>query len=459
MRFPSSRRRDHRGAARHVGRDLGHDRRPDTNHSATGQRPPQRATSRLPAYCAVVSVAILLAACGKQRGSGADKAQAAPGASQAMQVSVLTIKPQTIHIVDELSGRLSATEVADVRPQVDGIILKRLFVEGSTVKKGQALYQIDPSSYQAAYDTARGTLAKAQATYNAAVTTAQRYEALSRIKGVSAQETENYVAAAAEDKADVLTDQASLETARINLQRTTILAPIAGQIGKSAYTAGALVTADQTTALSTVQALDTLYLDATRSSVEGLRLREAFAAHQREPGNIDVHLTMEDGRPYPQAGRLLFSDVTVDATTGSVTLRSIFPNAAHLLLPGMFVRATFSEGSQDNVLLVPQTVVTRASDGTSSVMIVDANDKVTARAVTANTAYGDQWIIGSGLKAGDRVLTSNLQQVSPGQTITPVEDDTAAAATATPTASPSAASDTAASASTTPKTTDAPGRS
>jgi membrane fusion protein (multidrug efflux system) len=453
MRFPSSWRGDQPGAAGLSDRVLGHDRLHRVSHDAAAQRAPVLRASRVPAYCTIVAAAMLLAACGKQSDSGFDPTHA-PGAGSAMKVGVLTLKPQTINIVDELSGRLSATEVADVRPQVDGIILKRLFVEGSTVKKGQALYQIDPSSYQAAYDTARGTLAKAQATYDAAVKTAQRYEALKRINGVSTQDTENYVAAAAEAKADVITDKASLETARINLQRTTIVAPIAGQIGKSAYTAGALVTAEQTTALSTIQALDTLYLDATRSSIEGLRLREAFASHQREPGNIAVQLTMEDGRPYPQAGRLLFSDVTVDATTGSVTLRSIFPNADHLLLPGMFVRATFSEGSQDDALLVPQNVVTRASNGTSSVMIVDANNKVATRAVTANTAYGNQWIISSGLKAGDRVLTSNLQQVSAGQTITPVEDKAEPA-----TASPSAASDAAASASTATQTTDTPARS
>jgi len=377
-----------------------------------------------------LTLALFLTACHKQ-GNASDDAHTAAAAPSPMHVNVLNVEPQTINIVDELSGRLSATEVADVRPQVDGIILKRLFVEGTSVKKGQPLYQIDPSSYQASYDTARGTLAKAQATYSAALTTAQRYEALSRIKGVSAQDTENYVAAAAEDKADVLTDQATLQTARINLQRTQVLAPIAGQIGKSAYTVGALVTAEQTTALSTVQALDTLYLDATRSSVDALRLREAMTSGQRQAGSIAVQLTMEDGRPYPQAGRLLFSDVTVDATTGSVTLRSVFPNPDHLLLPGMFVRAAFSEGTQNNVLLVPQNVVTRASDGSSSVMIADANNKVALRTVTANTAYGNQWIVSSGLKAGDRVLTSSLQQLSVGMTITPVEtkagtDDAAA---------------------------------
>jgi len=418
--------------------------------------PPPLAPGRLSAYGAVLTVALLLSACDKQSGAGSGHVPGANGMSSPLPVSVLTLEPQTINVVDELSGRLSATEVADVRPQVDGIILKRLFVEGSTVKQGQPLYQIDPSSYQASYDTARGTLAKAQATYNAAVTTAQRYQALSRIKGVSAQDTENYVAAAAEDKADVITDQASLESARINLQRTKVLAPIAGCIGKSAYTVGALVTASQTTALSTVQALDTLYLDVTRSSVEALRLRETLASGQRQPGSIAVHLTMEDGRPYPQAGQLLFSDITVDTTTGSVTLRSVFPNADHLLLPGMFVRATFSEGTRDNVLLVPQNDVTRASDGSSTVMIADANNKVALRTVTANTAYGSQWIVSSGLKAGDRVLTSNLQQVTPGMTIAPTEDK-ADAAPAADTAASAPTSGTAPAAAT--DSTDTPARS
>jgi membrane fusion protein (multidrug efflux system) len=355
-----------------------------------------------------------LSACGRETDH--------PPKSEPMQVTVYTVKPQDIEISETLSGRLSATEVSDVRPQIDGIIQKRLFSEGAFVYKGQPLYQIDPATYKAAYDTAYGTLLKAQATYDAAAITAKRYQALSKINGVSAQDVENYDAAAAEDRADVLSDKASLETARINLQRTRILAPISGKIGVSSYTEGALVTSGQTTALSTIQAIDTMYLDVTRTSLEGLRLRQEMASGTLQAGDISVQLILEDGSAYGELGHLLFSDVTVDPTTGSVTIRSVFPNPNHVLLPGMFVQAKLNEGTQKSALLIPQNVVTRGSDGTSTVFVVDSNNRVTSKKVMANTAYGNDWIVTSGLKAGDRVLTSGLQQVSAGSQVSPIDE-------------------------------------
>jgi len=368
-----------------------------------------------------VGIVLLITGCGRKNNT---EEKPTP-----MRVTVLTVQPQKITITEALSGRLSATEVSDVRPQIDGIIQKRIFVEGAYVRKGQPLYQIDRATYQAAYDTAYGTLVKAQATSDAAAATAKRYQALALIKGVSTQDVENFVASAAEDKADVLSDKASLETAKINLQRTLIVAPISGKIGVSAYTEGALVTSEQTTALSTIQAIDTMYLDVTRTSIEGLRLRQAITSGKLQVGDVAVQLITEDGATYPLTGHLLFSDVTVDATTGSITIRSVFPNPNHLLLPGMFVQAKLNEGYQNDALLIPQNVVARASDGTSTVLVVGADNKAVTRTVIANTTYGNQWIVSSGLHAGDRVLTSGLQQVGSGSIVAPIEEKAESAGT------------------------------
>lgn len=382
------------------------------------------------AILSVLALSSLLSACGQSADAG--KQNHANGATE---VRVMTVHGQDIQIVDELSGRLSAIEVADVRPQVDGIVQKRLFVEGQSVQAGQPLYQLDPASYQATYDTDVGTLAKARATYRAAEITAQRYRALLKIKGVSAQDAENFIAAADEAKGDVMADEGALEAARVNLQRTRIVAPISGTIGKSSVTAGALVTAAQTTALSTIQSLDQMYLDVTRPSVDGLRLRKALRSGELQNGAPTVQLVLEDGSVYGQAGKLLFSDVTVDPVTGSITLRSVFPNAEHELLPGMFVRAKFSEGTQHAALLVPQPVVTRRSDGRATVWIVDAKQQVQQRFVTATEPYQDQWIVSSGLQAGDQVVISDGDGLSDGAKVTPVEDNTRAVNVSTSTSS------------------------
>jgi membrane fusion protein (multidrug efflux system) len=340
------------------------------------------------------------------------------------QVGVQTITPHPIVASTELSGRLSAVRVADVRPQVQGIVMKRLFTEGSMVAAGAVLYQIDPATYQASYDQAVGTLVKAQATADAAQTKATRYADLSKIDGVSKQDYDDAISSLQEAKADVIADRASLKTAAINLGYTKIVAPIAGRIGKSSVTEGALVTAEQTTALATVQATGEMYLDVTRSSVDWLRLQKEFASGQLQQAGSDgavVHLVMEDGSDYAHAGKLLFSDITVDATTGSVTLRSVFPNPEGALLPGMFVRARLEEGVNQQAITVPQLAVSRASDGSASVLTVGTDGKVAQTAVTANNANGADWVITSGLKAGDRVIVSGSQKAHTGALVNAVE--------------------------------------
>ena len=382
------------------------------------------------ALLAVAVAAFSLAACGD--GGAQRPPQGVP------EVGVATIAPHPIVASTELSGRLSAIRVADVRPQVQGIVMKRLFTEGSMVAAGAVLYQIDPSSYQASYDQAVGTLVKAQATADAAQTKATRYTDLSKIDGVSKQDYDDAISSLQEAKADVIADRAALKTAAINLGYTKVVSPIAGRIGKSSVTEGALVTAEQTTALATVQATGEMYLDVTRSSVDWLRLQKEFASGQLQQAGNDgavVHLVMEDGSDYPHAGKLLFSDITVDATTGSVTLRSVFPNPEGTLLPGMFVRARLDEGVNQQAITVPQLAVSRASDGSASVLTVGADSKVMQTPVTASTANGADWVITSGLKAGDRVIVSGSQKARTGALVKAVEspspsDTPATAATA-----------------------------
>ncbi|NKJ48129.1 efflux transporter periplasmic adaptor subunit [Burkholderia sp. SG-MS1] len=365
---------------------------------------------------AVAAATFMLSGCGEQ-------ASPEPQAT-VPEVGVETITPHAVVSSTELSGRLSAIRVAEVRPQVEGIVRRRLFTEGSLVAAGAVLYQIDASSYQATYDQAVGTLAKAVATANAAQTKAARYAELSKIQGVSRQDYDDAVAALDEAKADVLADRAALKTASINLGYTKVVAPIAGRIGKSSVTEGALVTAEQTTALATVQATGEMYLDVTRSSADWLRLQKEFASGQLQQAGSDgalVHLVMEDGSAYAQPGRLLFSDITVDPTTGSVTLRCVFPNPDGTLLPGMFVRARLEEGVNQQAITVPQLAVSRAADGSASVLTVGADNKVAQTPVTADIASGADWLITRGLKAGDRVIVAGAQRARTGALVKPVE--------------------------------------
>ncbi|MCE0488898.1 efflux RND transporter periplasmic adaptor subunit [Pantoea sp. Mb-10] len=350
---------------------------------------------------------------------------------QPPEVGVVTLKNAPLKITTELPGRTSAFRVAEVRPQVSGIILKRNFVEGTDVKAGVSLYQIDPATYQAAYDSAKGDLAQAQANARVAQLTLKRYKPLLGTKYISQQDYDNAAATAAQTAAAVQAAQANVETARINLAYTKVTSPISGRIGKSAVTEGALVSSGQTTALATVQQLDPMYVDVTQSSDDFLRLRAELESGQlkQNDGKANVTLLMQDGNAYSQPGTLEFSDVTVDETTGSITLRAIFPNPDHRLLPGMFVRARLDEGTNPNALLVPQQGVTRTPTGQATVMVVGADNKVEVRNITANQAFGDKWLVTQGLKEGDRVITVGIQRAKPGAQVTPqeVKDDAKAA--------------------------------
>ena len=350
---------------------------------------------------------------------------------QPPEVGVVTLKNEPLKITTELPGRTSAFRVAEVRPQVSGIILKRNFVEGSDVKAGDSLYQIDPATYQAAYDSAKGDLAQAQANARVAQLTVNRYKPLLGTKYISQQDYDNAAATAAQTAAAVQAAQANVETARINLAYTKVTSPISGRIGKSSVTEGALVSNGQPTALATVQQLDPMYVDVTQSSDDFLRLRGELESGQlkQNDGKANVTLLMQNGSAYSQPGTLEFSDVTVDETTGSITLRAIFPNPDHRLLPGMFVRARLDEGTNPTALLVPQTGVTRTPTGEATAMVVGADNKVEVRKITANQAFGDKWLVTDGLKEGDRVITVGIQRAKPGAQVTPqeVKDDAKAA--------------------------------
>lgn len=343
--------------------------------------------------------------------------------SQPPQVSVYTVKSAPLAVTTELPGRTDAFRVAEVRPQVSGIILRRNFTEGSDVKAGDSLYQIDPATYQAAYDNAKGELAKAQAAANIAHLTVKRYVPLVGTQYVSKQEYDQAVATAQQADASVIAAQAGVESARINLAYTKVTSPIDGRIGKSSVTEGALVTNGQAAALATVQQLDPIYVDVTQPSNDFMRLKQSSL--QKGDGSSTVELLMENGQPYPLKGTLQFSDVTVDESTGSITLRAIFPNPKHLLLPGMFVRARIDEGVQPDAILVPQQGVTRTPRGDATVLVVNDKNQVESRTVVAPQAIGDRWLITEGLKNGDRVIVSGLQKARPGTTVVATPDTTA----------------------------------
>ncbi|MEB8292664.1 multidrug efflux RND transporter periplasmic adaptor subunit AcrA [Klebsiella michiganensis] len=361
-------------------------------------------------------LAVVLMLSGSLALTGCDDKPAQQGAQQMPEVGIVTLKSAPLQITTELPGRTSAYRVAEVRPQVSGIILKRNFTEGSDIQAGVSLYQIDPATYQATYESAKGDLAKAQAAANMDQLTVKRYQKLLGTKYISQQDYDTAVATAQQSNAAVVAAKAAVETARINLAYTKVTSPISGRIGKSAVTEGALVQNGQTTALATVQQLDPIYVDVTQSSNDFLRLKQELANGklQQENGKAKVELVTNDGLKYPQNGTLEFSDVTVDQTTGSITLRAIFPNPDHTLLPGMFVRARLEEGVNPNALLVPQQGVTRTPRGDASAMVVGEGDKVEVRQITATQAIGDKWLVTEGLKTGDRVIITGLQKVRPG---------------------------------------------
>lgn len=359
--------------------------------------------------------------------SGCDDKNKTASGSEPPSVVVHVAKTAPFPVTTELPGRTSAFRIAEVRPQVGGIILKRNFEEGSDIQAGSSLYQIDPATYQAAYDSAKGAVARAKAASDIARLTVKRYQPLVGTQYVSKQEFDQAVADAKQADAELLSAQAAVETARINLAYTKVTSPISGRIGKSSVTEGALVTTGQVDALATVQQLDPIYVDLTQSSNDFLLLKQAI-----EKGSVtkdsasSVRIVMDNGETYSQAGKLQFTDVTVDESTGSVTLRAVFPNPDHQLLPGMFVRALVDEGIRPDAILIPQQGVTRTPRGDALVMVVNAQNKVETRPVSASEAVGNQWLINGGLNPGDKVIISGLQHIKAGATVTPVTDDVAA---------------------------------
>ncbi|MND61541.1 Multidrug efflux pump subunit AcrA precursor [compost metagenome] len=371
------------------------------------------------------SVGLALLASGLLAGCG-DKGEAGQGAGEMppAAVDVVTLHAAPLQLMSELTGRTAPLRVAEVRPQVNGIILKRLFTEGSDVKAGQLLYQIDPAVYQAAVASAAANLAKAQANEQSARLKAQRYAELVKVKAISRQEYDDADAAWKQQVAEIGAAKAALQSANINLAYTKITAPISGRIGKSAVTEGALVTAQQADSLTSISQLDPMYVDVRQSTADLLRLKRQVAAGklvQDESKGAKVRFQLEDGSQYSEEGSLQFSDVTVDETTGMVTLRVLVPNPHDLLLPGMFMRATLQEGERPQGLLVPQTAVTRTPKGGATVMVVTADNKVELREVQLSRVVGDSWVVESGLKTGEKVIVAGLQKVKPGALVAPAE--------------------------------------
>jgi membrane fusion protein (multidrug efflux system) len=358
---------------------------------------------------------MLLAGCGGQG--------ARPPGGMTPQVSVVTLKPQSVTLTRELPGRVSAYLVAEVRPQVSGVVKRRLFTEGGTVKAGEPLYELDDAIYRAQYNSARATLQKTQATQEAARLTANRSADLVKIDAVSAQDNDNAIAALGQAQADVAAAQAALDSSAVNLAYAHIVSPISGRIGKSSVTQGALVTADQTTAMATVQQLDPVYVDVNQSSGEWLQLKQEIEAGRVQAGVADAptKIVLENGVTYAAEAKLQFTDVTVDPTTGNFLLRAIVANSSQVLMPGMYVRAIIGEGVMPQGLLAPQRAVTRDAKGGATALVVAQDGKVEARDVKVSRTIGDQWLVENGLAAGERVIVAGLQKVQPGMTVKAVE--------------------------------------
>jgi membrane fusion protein (multidrug efflux system) len=336
------------------------------------------------------------------------------------EVATVTIEPRQIELTTELPGRTSPYLVAEIRPQVNGIIQKRLFREGSDVNTGQLLYQIDPAPFQVAHDSAKASVGKAQANLPSIRSRAERYKELLVDKAVSQQDYDDAAAAVEQARAEVEYWKAQVEAARINLGYTRVAAPISGRIGRSSVTDGALVTAYQPTSLATIQQLDPIYVDVTQSSAELLRLKRNLETGQLAADSKNgkaVRILLEDGSPYPQEGTLQFRDVTVDPATGSYTVRIVVPNSEQLLLPGMFVRAVVQEGIAEQAILVPQQGVSRTPRGEPFALLVGEDDTVQQRILKLNRAIGDQWLVESGLSIGDRVIVEGILNVRPGAVV------------------------------------------
>ncbi len=362
--------------------------------------------------CAAAAAA--LSACGKK--------QAAPQAPMP-EAGVYTVQTTPVPVVSELPGRTSAFLVAQVRARVDGIVLRRVFTEGDDVKAGQLLYKIDPQPYIAALNSAKAALAKAEANVATQQALVQRYKVLVAGNAVSKQDYDNAVAALGQAQADVAAGKAAVQTAQINLGYTDVTSPITGRIGLSQVTPGAYVQASQATLLATVQQFDPIYVNLTQSSVDGLKLRRQIQEGRLQVNGANaakVALVLEDGRSYGASGKLQFTDVSVDQTTGSVTVRAIFPNKDGVLLPGMFVRARIDQGTNDRAIIVPQIGVTHDQKGQPVALVLDKDNKVAQRKLVTAGTYGSYWVIDSGLSPGERVVVNGVEKVKPGMTVKPV---------------------------------------
>ena len=376
----------------------------------------------------------MLAGCGNKDHAVAHAASPPP----APVVTVMTVQSALVPLVTELPGRTTAYLSAELRPQVGGIVQQRAFTEGSEVRAGQLLYRIDAAPYQAAYDSAKANLARAEANLQVAKVTAERYAGLVSIQAVSKQANDDAQAALQLAQADIAAAKAALDKARIDLDHTQVKSPISGRIGRSSVTQGALVTANQAEALATVQQLDPIYVDLTQSSADMLRIRRDLAAGtlQRNTNKaVPVTLTLEDGSEYGSEGSLAFSEVTVDESTGSVTLRAKFPNPKGVLLPGMYVRARLPQGVRSEAILVPHAALTRDPRGNALVMVVDAESKVQARPVKVVQSLDSQWVVTDGLQPGERIIVEGLQKIRPGAS---VQAEQAQPAPATTSAAPAA---------------------
>lgn len=372
------------------------------------------------AFKRVALSALLLAsvsACGGQNDQGQQQQQAGPP-----QVSVITVQPQAVTLTTTLPGRTAAFETSEVRPQVNGLIVERLFTEGDSVRRGQPLFRIDQQPYLAAVASARASLARARAAIASSAALQRRYGELVKINAISRQEYDNAITSAQQAQADVAAQQAALRSAQIDLERTTVRAPISGRIGRAQSTTGALVTSGQTNPLTTIQRLDPIYVDVPQSSADLLRLRQSIAAGElsRGGGAARVRLRLEDGSLYPIEGKLQFTDVTVDPTTGTQTIRAIFQNPRGLLLPGMYVRAELVEGTERNGILVPQRAVQRNESGQATAMVVGRDNKVEPRILTTDRTIGEDWLVTAGLKPGDRVIVEGGGgMLRPGMPVSP----------------------------------------
>ena len=366
-------------------------------------------------YCGVIAATIALSAC------GAGAPHGMPGAGFAPQVTVVTLRLQSVELTRELPGQTNAHLVADVRPQVSGIVEQRLFSEGALVKAGQPLYELDDRLYRAQYNSAKAALQRAQATMVAAQLAAKRSAELVKIDAVSAQDNDNAVAALAQSQADVASAQAALDSTATSLAYAHISAPISGRIGKSTVTPGALVTADQTAPMATIQQLDPIYVDVSQSSREWLQLRQEIVdGRVKAMGNeAPVEILLINGSRYEHDGKLQFAEVTVDPTTGNYQLRALVPNPDGLLLPGMYVRAVLGEGVLAQGLLAPQQSIIRDPKGNATALVVNHDGKVEPREVKVSRTVGNQWLIDDGLVAGDRVIVEGLQKVRPNQVVAP----------------------------------------